>query len=174
MHSFIELIDRTVTFSLHVLDEKEAEIFEALQLSGATAHIKNLQAMNLNRAFVAVGMFSMFEALIQDRLNCDHGFSEAKECLSSQREADLLNEFKIYCHAINVLKHGRGRSYKALLENADNLPFRIKTEAEDFFDEGDISEVTTLVEVDRAFVIKCADVVQRVSHIVEATHQTQL
>ena len=174
MHSFIELIDRTVTFSLNVVDEKEAEISEALQHSGATVHIKNLQAMNLNRAFVAVGMFSMFEALIQDRINCDHGFIQAKECLSIQREADLLKEFKIYCHAINVLKHGRGRSYEALLENADNLPFQIKAEADDFFEEGDVSEITTLIEADRAFVLKCADVVQRVSHIIEATHQTQL
>ena len=65
--------------------------------------------------------------------------------------------------AINALKHGRGASYDALVTKADSLPFRIKRPGQHFYDEGDVSEVSTLVQVDDKFVLGCADVIRDVS-----------
>jgi len=38
---------------------------------------------------------------------------------------------------------------------------------EAFFFEGDVSEVATLIEVDDAFVLSCAEVIRQVSEIVQ-------
>jgi hypothetical protein len=62
-----------------------------------------------------------------------------------------------------VLKHGRGRSYDALVKKASALPFRVKRPGESFFCEGDIAEVSTLVEVDDAFLLSCAEIIREVS-----------
>ena len=64
---------------------------------------------------------------------------------------------------MNVLKHGRGRSYDALVAVAATLPFRVKLPHEAYFNEGDISEVSTLIEVNDYFVLLCADVISQVS-----------
>lgn len=64
---------------------------------------------------------------------------------------------------INVLKHGRGRSYDALIKKARVLSFKIKLPNELFFSEGDVSEVSTLIDVDHAFLLLCAEVIREVS-----------
>ncbi len=107
-------------------------------------------------------MFSIFEALLQDRLKCSHGFNEAADVLKSQGATDLESHFDMLRLAINVLKHGEGRSYEELLKK-NSLPFRVKQPDESFFDEGDVSEISTLVEVDDAFVIMCAETIREVA-----------
>ena len=62
-----------------------------------------------------------------------------------------------------MLKHGRGKSYDTLVEKSGLLPFRIKLPRESFFDEGDITEVSTLIEVDDKFVLNCAELIEQVS-----------
>lgn len=62
-----------------------------------------------------------------------------------------------------MLKHGRGRSYDALVAKAGALRFRVKLPGEAFFCEGDVSEVSTLIEVDDTFVLSCAEVIREVS-----------
>lgn len=61
MHSFADLAARSINFTLATLKEAEDEVIEALQTSGATRHVKNLQMIQLSRAILAVGMFSIFE-----------------------------------------------------------------------------------------------------------------
>ena len=68
--------------------------------------------------------------------------------------------------AINVLKHGKGRSYESLLKRIDSLKFKIKKYDEIFFDEGDISELNTLIKVDDEFVLYCSDVIHKVYNAV--------
>jgi hypothetical protein len=77
MHAFPELIDRCTAFTLNALQEAEAKTVEALQTSGATSLVKTLQMVQLQKVVSAVGMFSIFEALVQDRLGCAEGFKEA-------------------------------------------------------------------------------------------------
>ena len=122
--------------------------------------------IQLQKAILVVGMFSIFEAHLQQGLNCSNGFDEAKEILEDKGELDLKERFNDFFLSINVLKHGRGRSYDALVAKAEALPFRIRLSNESFFSEGDVSEVSTLIEVDDAFVQLCADVISNVCGVI--------
>jgi hypothetical protein len=118
---------------------------------------------------MAVGMFSILESILQDRLKCNNGFTEARRCLKAKKEIALEKRFSQFYAAINVLKHGRGESYESLLKHKQ-LPFRIKHPGEAFFFEGDASEVTTLVDVDDKFVMDCAQLIRDVSNVVREVH----
>jgi hypothetical protein len=108
-------------------------------------------------------MFSMFDAILQDQLQCADGFREAAKLLDVKGKAVLKEQFSDLQLAVNVLKHGKGRSYEALVLKAASLPFRVKLPDEAFFNEGDVAEISTLVEVDDAFVLLCAEVIYEVS-----------
>lgn len=166
MHSYSDLIYRSTIFSLDALREVNKNAVDALQSSAATPPVKALQMVQLQKAIQAVGMFSMFEAMLQDGLNGNDGFREAGQILADEGEAALKEQFDNLQMAVNVLKHGQGRSYKALVAKAENLPFRVKLPGEAFFSEGDVSEVSTLIEVDDAFVLSCAEVIRDVSGII--------
>jgi hypothetical protein len=163
MHNFTELVDHCACFTLGALDEAHGQVIEALNQSAATPLIKALQMIQLQKAITAVGMLSIYDALLQDQLNCSDGFRGAKEALVEAGEAALQDRFAEFQLAINVLKHGRGRSYDALIEKIGTLPFRVKLPNEGFFFEGDVGEVSTLVEVDNDFVTNCARVIREVS-----------
>ena len=166
MHQFSELIDGCAAFTLATICERRDRVIEALKTSASTGLVKSLQTFQLTKVVLAVGMFSIFEALLQDRLACDDGFAAARDCLKAEGESDLGKRFSQYASAINVLKHGRGRSYDALLAEIDALPFRLKRPNEPFFFEGDVSEVSTLIEVDNKFVSACADVIRDVARVI--------
>lgn len=163
MHQFNELVDRSTAFTLNALREVNERTVEALQHSGATSLVKTLQMIQIQKVAFAVGMFSIFEAALQDGLNCSDGFKEAMRILDDEGELVLKQLLNELCLAVNVLKHGRGRSYDALVAKASLLPFRVKLPGERFFCEGDVSEVSTLIEVDDSFVQSCADVIRKVS-----------
>lgn len=168
MHEFTDLADRSTSYVLGVLNETADRIGAELETSSATHHIKNLQMIQLHKAIMAVGLFSLFEAVLQDGLEVEHGFREADAVLAAHGDADLALRFRQYRLAVNVLKHGRGKSYDALAAGMSDLPFRMKGPDEAFFFEGDVSEVSTLIEVDDAFVSACADLVREVSAVVRA------
>jgi hypothetical protein len=171
MHSFDELADRCAAFTLEALRSANERTFEALQTSAATPLVKALQMIQLQKVIFSVGMFSIFEASLQDRLNCRDGFREAEAILDQQGEAELKDRFQDLVAAINVLKHGKGRSYDALVTKAQRLPFRMRLPNEAFFFEGDVSEVSTLVEVDDAFVQLCGYVIREVSDVLRKVRQ---
>ena len=167
MHSFAELVDHCTAFTLDALGQANEKVIEALQTSSATSLVKAIQMVQLQKAISAVGMFSLFEAMLQDGLECSDGFREAQQILEGEGETALKERVIDLQLAINVLKHGRGRSYDALTAKADRLPFRTKKRGEAFFFEGDVSEVATLIEVDDAFVLSCAEVIRQVSETVQ-------
>ena len=169
MHSFTELVDRCAIFTLGTLKEANERTIEQLQTSGATSLVKTLQMVQLQKAIFAVGMFSIFEANLQEGLSCSDGFSEAKKILECEGELELNERFKDLFLAVNVLKHGRGRSYDALVGKDKTLPFRIKLPDQSFFFEGDVSEVSTLVQVDDTFVQLCGKVISDVSEVISRT-----
>ncbi|MDR5901618.1 hypothetical protein [Halomonas icarae] len=170
MHGFTELVDRCAAFTLEALREANESTVEKLQTSSSTSLVKALTMIQLQKAILAVGMFSIFEANLQDGLGCSNGFDRAKKILGDEGEIDTKERFDDLYLAINVLKHGRGRSYDALVAKAKALPFRIKLPDESFFFEGDVSEVSTLVEVDDAFVQHCGDVISDVSEVIRRVH----
>jgi hypothetical protein len=166
MHRFTDLVDRSTAFTLAALREANERTTDALQTSAATSLVKTLQMIQLQKAILAVGMFSLFEAILQDILNCKDGFREANDILDRERQIVLKERFSDLQLAINVLKHGRGHSYDALVAKAGALPFRVRLPGESCFFEGDVSEISTLIEVDDRFVLSCAEVIEEVSEAI--------
>ncbi|WP_100612277.1 hypothetical protein [Confluentibacter lentus] len=156
MHRFEKLIYRSTSFTLGALQDANSKIIEELQTSGSTILLKNLQMIQLQKAIFAVGMFSIFDATLQHQLSCRNGFEGAKNTLKDRHELDLHDRFDEFICAINVLKHGEGRSYDFLVSKSKLLPFKVKLRGENFFEEGDVSEINTLIEVDDNFVLNCA------------------
>ena len=170
MHTFTELVDRCTAFTLEALREANEKTIDALQTSAATTLVKALQMIQLQKAILAVGMFSLFEAILQDGLSCSNGFREAEDILDREGEAVLKERFIDLQLAINVLKHGQGRSYDTLVAKAGTLNFRVKLPGDAFFCEGDVSEVSTLIEVDDTFILSCAEVIREVSEAIRRVH----
>jgi hypothetical protein len=166
MHAFTELLGRGTSFILSTLNEATAKTIEALQTSAATSFVKNLQMVQVQKTIMAVGMFSLFESMLQDTLECRDGFAEAFKILDEDKAAALQELLSNFQMAINVLKHGRGRSYEALVAKSASLPFKIKQPKQEFFDEGDVSEIRTLIEVDDAFILGCAQVIEDVAAVI--------
>lgn len=79
MHRFEDLILRNTLFTLNALKDINEKIIDALQISGSTILIKNLQMIQLQKAIFAVGMFSIFDAELQNQLSCKNGFAAAKK-----------------------------------------------------------------------------------------------
>ena len=163
MHGFSELVQRSTAFSLNALEAAQQSAIEGLETSAATPRVKALQMVQLQKAISAVGMFSMFDAILQEELQCADGLREAADLLDVNGSAALKEQFSDLQLAVNVLKHGKGRSYEALVLKAASLPFKVKLPDEVFFNEGDVDEISTLVEVDDAFVLLCAEVIHDVS-----------
>lgn len=163
MHSFSDLIERSTSFTLYAIEQAQQSVLKEFETSGGTVHLKNLQMFQLQKAIYAVGMFSIFEAHLQQYLNCAEGFKEARKILLCNERNDIESNFHVFYLSINVLKHGRGKSYDQLLVLKDTLPFNIKYYDESFFEEGDVSEVMTLIYVDDYFLKGCATIIQEVN-----------
>lgn len=166
MHTFTEIIGRCTTFTLETLKEANERTIDSLQTSSTTTLVKTLQMIQLQKAILAVGMFSVFEAILQDRLSCSNGFREATDILDCEGGVVLKERFKNLYLAVNVLKHGHGGSYDSLVAKAGTLNFRVKLPGDAFFCEGDVSEVSTLIEVDDTFILSCAEVIRDVSEAI--------
>lgn len=168
MHSFSELIYRCSVFTLSTLKEVEDKTIDSLQISASTSLVKTLQMVRLDKVIFAVGIFSIFEALLQDRLNCNNGFSSAKSILKQSGETLLWEQFSDLERAVNALKHGEGGSYNSLVaKSGGTLSSQVKQHSDNFFNEGDVSEVATLVDVDDKFIDHCVDVIIKVSKVIE-------
>ena len=163
MHNFEELVYISTVFTLKALKVENCKIIEEFQTNASTIAVKNIQMIQLQKAFIAIGMFSLFDSILQEELSCGKGFEKAKKVLVQNGKIELRNRFNDFISAINVLKHGRGKSYDTLVKKSELLPFRIKLPGEYFFNEGDISEVSTLIEVDDKFVLNCAELIEQVS-----------
>jgi hypothetical protein len=163
MYSFSELINRSTAFSLKTIEDIQSKVIDELEITGSTIAVKNLQMIQIHKSIISIGMFSLFESILQKGLKCQNGFEETKKILITSGKTDLNNLFIDFIYAINVLKHGTGRSYNHLIGKSNSLPFKIKLLDEDFFDGGDISEVATLIEVDDEFILNCAKLIEDIS-----------
>lgn len=166
MHNFSLLIEGCVAFMKSRIDETQAEIIGLMRDHPSSIHLKNLQSLRLQYAVTAVGIFSIFEAELQSQLQAEDGFRQLRILLNEHSKDELLLRFDLFKHAVNVLKHGEGRSYDTLREYEENLPFRIKLPDQEFFEEGDCTEIHTLVLADDEFVRNCAEVVHQVSDFI--------
>lgn len=84
MYRFTELISQCVAFTLSSLDEVNAKTVGSLQQSGASILMKTLQMIELQKSILVVGMFSLFEAILQDELGCKNGFKGVERLLDKE------------------------------------------------------------------------------------------
>jgi hypothetical protein len=110
-----ELLTACMTFTLQHTHEAEQQTLKELETSGATGLLNALRVFRLQRAVLAVGMFSMFEALLQSKLKWTEPFSQLDDVLRKDGKPHLAAAIIDYRLAVNVLKHGRGRSHQELL-----------------------------------------------------------
>lgn len=166
MHRFSLLIEGCVAFMKSRIGDAQAEIICLMQNQPSSVHMKNLQSLRLQYAVTAVGIFSIFEAELQGQLEAEDGFRALRRLLNEHGKDELLRRFDLFKHAVNVLKHGEGRSYEALRVYDGELPFRIRLPDQEFFEEGDCTEIGTLVLADDEFVRNCAELVHQISDII--------
>ena len=154
MQRFIQIIAESTETHIENFNRIEKLIDDELQNSGSTRLVINLQKMQWERTIFVIGMFSLFEAVIQNELKIEKGsaFKELKRRLEKDKNMELLVRFEEFYYAINVLKHGKGSSYTKLLEKQDSLPFEITPADSSFRSEGDVSEIETLIYVDDKFL----------------------
>jgi hypothetical protein len=166
MHSYSDLINRCTIFTIGTLKEVNDKTIESLQTSGATVLVKTLQMIQLQKTILVIGMFSLYESILQEALNCKNGFTEAKQILQKGDNALVFEDFTDLELAVNVLKHGKGRSYDSLIsKNGGTLQNYIK-ELDDNWEEGDVSEIDTLIKVDDDFILHCSETIEKVSKII--------
>lgn len=160
--SDFELIPLSVGFTLNHALEAQEKVAEALQHSAGTSLVTALRMLTMQCAIVAIGTVSIFESLLQQSYGWKDAFPALDAHLRRHRRGELADRFLDFHDAVNVLKHGRGRSYEKLVAKSAKLPFAVKSPYEAFFEEGDVSEVASLVEVNPEFVRKCSAVIEEV------------
>lgn len=163
-----ELFAACVGFTLQHTHEAERQTFKGLETSGATRLVNALRVFRLQRAILAVGMFSMFEALLQSKLKWTQPFSQLDDYLRKHDKRHLASAINDYKLAINVLKHGEGRSHQELLARADKLEFRVRADGGHFYGEGDVSDLGILVDADDQFVRRCAELIEQASEAIRS------
>jgi len=166
-----ELLTACADFTLHHTHEAEQQTFKELETSGATRLVNALRIFRLQRAILAVGMFSMFEALLQTKLNWTQPFGQLDDYLRKHHKPDLASTITDYRLAINVLKHGEGRSHSELMARADKLEFKVRADGDHFHEEGDVSDVSILINADDQFVRRCAELIEQASDTIQAHEQ---
>jgi hypothetical protein len=156
--SDIDLLRRSIDFSLRAIEADEAKVVAALQTSAQSGLINHMRTFRLQRSVIAIGVFSIYESLLQDELGWDEPFNELITLLDIKGHNVLSGKFGDYRRAINVLKHGLGRSHDQLINKSEELlEFKVKPNYESFFEEGDVSEGQPLIDVGTEFVTRCFD-----------------
>lgn len=101
--------------------KSEDRISEALAASASDAQAEELRDAAAALEAVAVDIYSVFEARMQHHFRRGPFSRKLKALLLENGQADLANRLHEYYLAINVLKHGKGASYRELLETPSNL-----------------------------------------------------
>ena len=108
----------------------EDRISEALKLMdgslGTDAQVKELRRATKALELAAVDIFSIFEARMQHHFKRGPFSRKLKALLLDSKEPDLADRLHKYYLAINVLKHGKGASYRELLNSPTSF-FSIKS-----------------------------------------------
>ncbi|WP_298808413.1 hypothetical protein [uncultured Sphingomonas sp.] len=159
------LIERAVDFTMQHADEAEARAVENLQTGAANRDINALRMVSMQRSIVAIGAIQAFEGVLQQHKGWGDTFGKLDRHLRATGYDELADRFVDYRDAINVLKHGHGRSYERLLAKRAALPFTVKDRGQPFFDEGDVSEGLRLVDANRDFVCQCSAIIKEIAAV---------
>lgn len=144
------------------INEGNDWVHKALGHRTDSSAINAFRTLTMSSYILCIGGLSVLEATIQQGLGWENGFKELDERLRASGRGDLADRFQDYKDAVNVLKHGAGRSYDRLVARRGELGFNIKGPGESFFDEGDVGEVTGLIDANTAFAEQIASIVDEV------------
>lgn len=92
---------------------------------GSDSQIEELRAATVALEAVAVDIFSVFEARMQHHFKRGPFSRKLKTQLLTAEKAGLADRFHQYYLGINVLKHGKGASYRELV-NAPSTLFALR------------------------------------------------
>ncbi|MFP2905115.1 hypothetical protein ACLESD_08675 [Pyxidicoccus sp. 3LFB2] len=162
-----ELIARAADFTLRHAQEVEDGILKELETSADTTLVNALRMLTMQRTIVAIGTVQAFEGSLQLNTGWTNAFKELDAQLRVKGHVDLAERFKNILNAINALKHGHGRSYSKLESQRAGLPFTVLPNGDQFFNEGDVSEVRRLVDADKNFVAQCSDIIREIACVVD-------
>ena len=108
----------------------EGRISEALKLMdgllGTDAQVKELRRATKALELAAVDIFSIFEARMQHHFKRGPFSRKLKALLLESKQPDLADRLHKYYLAVNILKHGKGASYRELLNSPTSL-FDVKS-----------------------------------------------
>jgi hypothetical protein len=166
----LQLLTACANFTLAHAAEIEEKVHEELQTSGATRLVNSLRMLRLQKAVLATGMFSLFEALLQDQLKWKAPVKDMDAYLKRHGNAQLASTISDYYLAINVLKHGKGPSYDKLVTRRASLEFKVGSPDEPY-SEGDVSEVGVLIDADEQFVRRCAELIEQAADVIRANEK---
>jgi len=169
----LQLLTACANFTLTHAAVVEEQIHQELQTSGATSLVNSLRMLRLQKAVLATGMFSLFEALLQDQLKWNDPFKNLNAYLKDHGHPDLASTIYDYYLAVNVLKHGQGPSYTKLAARRASLEFAVGSPDQPY-SEGDVSEVAVLIDADEKFVRRCAELIEQAADVIRANENVWL
>jgi len=111
--SDIELLNRCAEFTLSRSREVEERIIRELQTSACTSLIMGLRLLRLQKVVLAIGMFSLFEALLQGRLGWEKPLDRIRSYLEGAGAIDLAGAFNQYRLARQRLEARKGPELRA-------------------------------------------------------------
>ena len=112
--------------------------------NGTELHAKELRRASKALELVAVDIFSTFEARMQHHFKRGPFSRKLKTLLLESKQPDLADRLHKYYLAVNVLKHGKGASYRELLKSPTSL-FAVTAPPADPTDEAQANQ--SLIDV---------------------------
>ena len=132
--SILELV-AAAQLNVKKYEDRISNILEHIDgLNGSNANSKELRDTIVSLELAMVDIFSIFEARMQHHFKRGPFSRKLKSLLLEAGETDLADRVHQYYLAVNVLKHGKGASYRELLNNPSCL-FALKTPEKTVSDE---------------------------------------
>ena len=143
-HRVLELV-KSAQVNAKISEARISDILKRTEgQNRSDAKVEELRAAIILLELEAVDIFSLFEARMQHHFKRGPFSRKLKSLLLESQQTDLADKFYQYYLAMNVLKHGRGASYRELL-NVPNSLFVVKSNEDIIIDEEHLS--TGLVDV---------------------------
>ena len=143
-HHVLELV-KSAQVNAKISEARILDILKRMEgQNRSDAKVEELRAAIILLELEAVDIFSLFEARMQHHFKRGPFSRKLKSLLLESQQTDLADKFYQYYLAMNVLKHGRGASYRELL-NVPNSLFVVKSNEDIIIDEEHLS--TGLVDV---------------------------
>ncbi|HEX4890428.1 MAG TPA: hypothetical protein VFW37_08700, partial [Alphaproteobacteria bacterium] len=89
----LDLLTVCVEIALATAFAKEQNILDELETSAATSLINGLRIIRLQRTILAIGIYSLFESLLQDEMGWPQPFDRLEDSLRSTGHGALADRF---------------------------------------------------------------------------------